>query len=78
MTSRVASQRGPVSAFFAGRLKKEAGEEPGKQAARAFQVAFGRDPAASEREAAVELVRSHGLAALCRAIYNSNEFIYVN
>ena len=64
--------------FFAGRLKKEAGEAPGAQVGRAFAVAFGREPSGQEREAAEKLVREHGLAALCRALFNANEFLYVN
>ena len=45
---------------------------------RSFALAFGRAPDDAERAAAVELIRQHGLAALCRALYNANEFVYVN
>jgi hypothetical protein len=43
-----------------------------------FELAYGRTPDVMEREEATELVRLHGLAALCRALFNSSEFIYVN
>jgi hypothetical protein len=55
--------------------------EPGNvagQITRAFQWSFGRDPAPDEQSAARSLVVSHGLAALARAIFNSNEFLYVD
>src|SRR5262249_32652019 len=63
--------------FFAERVGKEAGVEPEVQVRRAFQMAFQREPSAIEQEAARKLVRDHGLAALCRALLNANEFLYV-
>jgi hypothetical protein len=62
---------------FADRLAREAGNDPEKQADRAFRLAFGRGPTDSERSAAAALIREHGAAALCRALYNANEFVYV-
>jgi Protein of unknown function (DUF1553)/Protein of unknown function (DUF1549)/Planctomycete cytochrome C/Concanavalin A-like lectin/glucanases superfamily len=55
--------------------------EPGNvdgQITRAYQWSFGRDPSAEEQIAARRLVTTHGLAALARAIFNSNEFLYVD
>jgi hypothetical protein len=66
------------AADFAARLGKEVGHDPAAQARRAFQLAFARDPTAAELAAAVALVREHGAASLCRAIFNANEFVYVN
>jgi hypothetical protein len=63
--------------FFADRLKSEAGTDPAKQAQRAFRLAFGRGPSDSELAAAVALIGAHGTPALCRALYNANEFVYV-
>jgi hypothetical protein len=65
------------AAFFAERVASEAGPEPARQADRAFRLAFGRGPSETERAAAVSLIKSHGAAALCRALYNANEFVYV-
>ena len=63
--------------FLAERLAAEAGQHPGAQVDRAFGLAFGRVPEAGERKAAIGLVERHGLAVFCRALINSNEFIYV-
>jgi hypothetical protein len=63
---------------FASRVRQEAGENPARQVQRAFLLAFGREPNAVEAQAAQKLVKAHGLALLCRALYNANEFIYVN
>jgi len=65
------------SAYFAKRLIAEAGADPARQAERGFFIAFGRAPLDSELAAASALIRSHGSAAFCRALYNANEFVYV-
>jgi mono/diheme cytochrome c family protein len=65
------------SASLAERLRREGGDEAG-QVDRAFRLAFGRPPAEAERAAAVELIRRHGLPAFSRAMYNANEFLYVD
>ena len=65
------------SEIFADRVRSEAGSERARQVDRAFHLAFGRIPQASERDAAVKLIGEHGLPALCRALFNANEFIYV-
>ena len=64
--------------FFAARVRKEVGEAPETQVDRAFCLAFGRGPDDSERAGAIALVRRRGLASLCRALFNANEFVYVN
>jgi hypothetical protein len=65
------------SAYFAERIAREAGPDPARQAGRAFHLAFGRSPSDAELAAAVALIKSHGAAAFCRALYNANEFVYV-
>jgi Protein of unknown function (DUF1553)/Protein of unknown function (DUF1549) len=65
------------STRFAARLVHEAGPDPVDQARRGFRHAFGRDPTDSERQAAAALIRQHGTPALCRALFNANEFLYV-
>jgi Protein of unknown function (DUF1553) len=65
------------SARFAARLTREAGPDSVDQASRGFRLAFGRDPTDSERQAAAALIRQHGTPALCRALFNANEFLYV-
>jgi len=64
--------------FWAERVQREAGDERAAQVRRAFRLAFQRLPTAREQEAALRLVREHGLAALGRAVLNANEFLYVD
>ncbi len=62
--------------YFAKRVEAVAGQDAGKQTDAAFRLAFGRIPTAMERSEAAALVKSDGLSALCRALYNANEFLY--
>ena len=64
------------SKFFAERLRTESGANPRAQIARAFQLAFNRNPESAEMSGAESLVIKHGLENLCRAIFNTNEFLY--
>lgn len=64
------------SGFFAERLSREAGADRMAQAVRAFQLALGRPPDPQEKQAAAELIASHGAPALARALFNTNEFLY--
>jgi hypothetical protein len=63
---------------FAARLRKEVGEETPEQVRRAFRLAFGRDPSPDEAIAAARLIRADGLATFCRALFNANEFVFVD
>jgi hypothetical protein len=63
---------------FADRLRREAGDDPGRQAERAYRLALGRPPDAAELAEASRVVSAHGTAALARALFNSNEFLYVD
>ena len=63
--------------FFAERVKKEA-KDPAEQVRRAFRLAFQREPNDKELSAGTKLVADHGLAALCRAVINANEFLHVD
>ncbi|HEV7226088.1 MAG TPA: DUF1553 domain-containing protein, partial [Pirellulales bacterium] len=63
--------------FLAERLVKEAGAGRAAQVRRAFDLAFGRDPAPEEAAAAERLIEQYGLPALCRALFNANEFVMV-
>ncbi len=65
-----------VSEAFATRITKEAmGVE--QQVTRAWQLAYQRNPTPEETRLATALVKQHGLKALCRALFNSNEFVTV-
>ena len=58
-------------------VKKEAGDDPVNQIRRAFQFTISRDPNPGELAEAEPAVREHGLATLCRALFNSNEFLFM-
>ena len=45
---------------------------------RAFALTFQREPTAAEQAAAQKLVGELGLFALCRALINANEFVYLD
>ena len=68
---------------FARRLEEESAAVAGgvekrtHQIERAFWLAYSRAPDEDELAAASELVEQHGLRALCRAVLNSNELIYL-
>jgi mono/diheme cytochrome c family protein len=64
--------------YFAERVERESGDGTSKQVERAFWLAFGRAPIGSERELAERFVVDHGLFALCRSLFNANEFVYVD
>jgi hypothetical protein len=62
---------------FAARVKTDA-KEPAEQVRRAFRLAFQREPSEKELSGGTKLVADHGLPALCRALLNANEFLYVD
>ncbi len=45
---------------------------------RAYQLTLQRGPRADELGVASDFVERHGLAAFCRVLFNSNEFIYLD
>jgi hypothetical protein len=63
---------------FAKRLSREAPGDLRAQMRVGFAIAFGREPTMEEATAAERLVADHGLEALCRALLNASEFVYVN
>ncbi len=65
------------SGLLAHRLRRDAGERPADQVARAFQLLSGRHPSSHEQELGCEFVGQYGLDAFCRAMLNSNEFLFV-
>ncbi len=58
------------------RVKKEAGDDIARQIQRAYQLALTREPTAAELNDTLPAVKKHGLAVLCRALFNSNEFLF--
>jgi hypothetical protein len=71
------------SEHFARRVKQEAGPDFNDQIERAFLLAYSREPSETERKRAAQFVDSltgqgDALVGLCRALLNSNEFVYVD
>ena len=79
------------AAFFADRLIREVGSDPGKQIDRAYRLALGRSPTSSERAAMLQFLDDESRSAaadsktesvqsaliqVCRVILNLNEFVY--
>ena len=62
---------------FAERVEREAGLDAEARIQRAYQFALGRGAEVEEVAAALPVVREHGLRTLCRALFNSNEFLYI-
>jgi hypothetical protein len=65
------------SELFAKRLAREAPDTDAR-IQLAFRLALARDPDAEELAAARQLIAGHGLPAFCRALFNANEFLYVD
>ncbi len=66
------------SNHFASRVAKLAGEDDlAGQVREAFRLAYGRIPGDEQLADCVAVVGEHGLATLCRAIFNSNEFLFL-
>jgi hypothetical protein len=67
-----------VSRAFAARVNREAAPDAKAQVAKAFELALQRLPDDAEAAACKQLLEKRDLAALCRALFNLNEFIYVD
>ena len=63
--------------LFAGRVVVETPDSVESQIQRSFQLAFGRNPSAVEMSATIDVVNEFGLETLCRAIFNSSEFLFI-
>jgi hypothetical protein len=72
------------SAAFARRLLQECGDKPEDELPRAWEIAFGRPATTAELERARAFLRQRGasaeaaLADLCLALFNANEFLYLD
>ena len=66
-----------VAGLLQKRLEQEAGPENTDRIRLAFELCFGRKPEPGEAKESQKLVSEHGLQALCRALFNSNEFVFI-
>jgi len=62
---------------LAERLQREAHSEV-ERVERAYRLVLGRSPSTVERERAVAFLRESPLSELCRALFNLNEFVYLD
>jgi hypothetical protein len=62
---------------FAARLAGLAPDVEGRLEA-AYRLALGRPPLTGERAALAGYARRHGLAAACRLLFNTNEFVFID
>ncbi len=62
---------------FAARVKTESGNDVTRQIRRVYQLALNREPSKQEIESAKPVIQTHGLSVLCRAMFNSNEFLFL-
>ena len=67
-----------LSDEFADRLEREAGADIEARVDHAYRLAFGRSPEPEERARAIQIATKFGISTLARAIFNSNEFLYVD
>ena len=63
--------------LLAERLKREAGADTAGQVRRAFELVFEREAEADELQHAQRLAEEYGLVVLCRALFNANEFVFL-
>ena len=62
---------------FAARVKAEVGDDLTKQIRRAYELALSRNPSSAELADSKPVVSAHGLPTLGRALFNSNEFLFL-
>jgi hypothetical protein len=64
---------------LAARVEREAGPQRDARVDRLYRLLFARPPDAREKRLALAfLAESQGLASYCRALLNTNEFIYID
>ncbi len=67
-----------MAQHFADRVETEAQGNLSEKVSHALMLVYGRKVETKELEEAVAFVEQHGLAALCRVLFNSNEFLHVD
>lgn len=63
--------------FFAQRLRAEGGATLAQQIRYAIELAFSREAHPSEVATLETLANEHGLAQVCRVLFNTSEFIFL-
>ena len=65
------------SEALARRAEAEAGPGTERRIRRAWKLALGREPSPEELDWSLPVARVHGLPAVTRALFNSNEFLHL-
>jgi hypothetical protein len=65
-----------MSEGFSQRLLEEL-DSLEKQVSRAYEITYGRKPDEEELKLGINLSKTHGLSALSRVLFNSNEFVII-
>ncbi len=65
------------AAFFAQRARNEAGSETAAQINRSFLLALSRSPSIEERQHMIQLADNYGLQQVCRILFNTSEFLFL-
>lgn len=63
---------------FATRLIEADKEDLRQQVKMAYRLAYGRDPTESEAKLSVRFIEQQSLPQFCRAVFNTNAFLYVD
>ncbi len=58
-------------------VEHESGTKTADRIRRAFEIVLGRPPGTDEAQVGSKLVEQFGLGSLCRALYNTNEFLFM-
>ena len=61
---------------LADRVKNETAD-PDSQLEQVWNLTVGRNPTANELSICRTTLQQHGLITVCRALFNSNEFLFV-
>jgi mono/diheme cytochrome c family protein len=65
------------STALANRITQESGTDSKSQITRAFQLVLARPPSETELTACISVAQGEGLETVCRALFNSNEFLFL-
>jgi mono/diheme cytochrome c family protein len=66
-----------MAEHFAERVQG-AGDDVASRIAAAYRLALGRSPSAEELSVLVPLAEEHGMANVCRLVFNTNEFVFID
>lgn len=65
------------AAYFAKRIRANSDNQPRAQVELAFRLALSRFPTHAEQEQMLDLLSNHGLEQVCRVLFNTSEFIFL-